>query len=147
MQSRRDSLLLAVRSTVHVTEVARFLYCCSLSLAFFPFSFARLHFEHTACGFAHRSCSPAVASAVDLLGFLRLVRPNLSPCPLPLLTVVASLPWCLGHSLKHRQPSPLPLPLWVGGGWAAKVQAPFLAASGDFGRSGGLRQGAGLRSS
>ena len=119
------SLLLAVRSTVLVTEVARFLYCRSLVFGLFPFSFARLGSEHPAYSFARRSCSPSVPSAVDFFGFLRLVRPNLGPCPLPLLTVVAPLPWCLGHSLQHRQPSPLPLPLRVGRGWAAKVRRRF----------------------
>ena len=38
---------------------------------------------------------------------------------------MAPLPWFLGYSLQRRQPSPLPLPLRFGGGWAAKVGHPF----------------------
>ena len=59
------------------------------------------------------------------LGILRLVRPRLSPRPLPLFTVVAPLLWFLGRSLKRRQPSSLPLPFRVESGWAAKVWCSF----------------------
>ena len=38
---------------------------------------------------------------------------------------MAPLPWLLGYSLQRRQPSHLPLPFRVGGGWAAKVGHPF----------------------
>ena len=60
VRSRRDFLLLDVRPTVLVTEVARFLYCCSLVFGLFPFSFAWLGSEHPAYGFARRSCSTVV---------------------------------------------------------------------------------------
>ena len=143
VRSHRDSLLLAVQSTVPVPEVTHFLYCHSRVFGLFSLLLCLTRFW-THC-MRLRPCSTDVASTVDFLGFLRLVRPNLSPHPLPLLTVVAPLPWCLGRSLKCLQPSPLPLPLWVGGGWAGKVRRPFRRPPVASAYSGGFRQGAGLR--
>ena len=116
-------------------------YCRSLVFGLSPFSFARLGSGHTAWSFARRSCSLDIASTVDFLGFLRLVRPNLSPRPLPLLTVVvprsqsqASTALSSSSALTGRRRM------------GREGQAPFSAASGGFGRSGDFRQGAGLKS-
>ena len=111
--------------TVLATEVARFLVLAFPSL--WPFSLllcSTLPWTHCA---RLRLALLFTGCCIHLrfLGFLRLVRPRLSPRPLPLLTVVAPLPWCLGRSTRRRQPTPLPLPFWVECGWGAKVRRPF----------------------
>ena len=117
--SRQDSLLLDVRSTVPANEVAHFVVITSPHLvAFFP--------------------SPLLDSALNLVrvastaALHRTLRhlhppmiPRLGPLPLPLLTMVAPLPWCLSHSAKHRRPPPLPRPNRVGSGWGAEVWCLF----------------------
>ena len=84
---------------------------------------------------------------VDFLGFLRLVRPNRSPClhffclPYGPSTMVPRLQSPTSTALAST--STLTGRRRVG----LKGRAPFSAASGGFGRSGGFHQGTGLKSS
>ena len=52
---------------------------------------------------------------------------------------MAPLSWCLSYSLQRRQSSPIPLPLWVGGRWAALVRRPFRRPPVAFTKDAGLK--------
>ena len=112
--SRRDSLLLDVRSTVPAEEVAHLHYAdLPSSTGLFPSplldcALIKMRAASTTLLFS----GPCIHRR--FLGSLRRGWSRRSPHPLPLLTVAASLPWCLGRRCRHRRPPPLLFPYPAG---------------------------------
>ena len=130
--SRRDFLLLDVRSTVPAEEVARLCYTdLPSSPGIFP-------------------CPLLVQRSLQhrrFLGSLRLVRPRLGLCPLPLLIVPVPPLWYLGRRSRRQRPSPLPPPRRVGRRGDAKGRRPFRGPPAAPAVQEGKQQGARKKSS